>query len=259
MMMRHWDASRLFFTIPFYKVLRAPDRYTTVNPFLVIQPSADPPFNEDGYRASQSPLAPKKDNEIRIFVMGGSTTANIKLKTSYSQLLEEQLDAHSKDLKVRCFNGARGGWSTNHTLARIATEIVFLEPDIITVMHTANDMHELMFPGVEEEYFVRNAKYFFPRYFPFLQKTSELKSDLLTKVLYNPLLNQHSVLNQVFYRLSVYLESPERNQVALPEGLIERGTEEFRRNLISMVGLATSVNAQLVLISQPHRFALSRS
>ena len=98
MMIRHLDASRLFFTIPFYKVLRAPDSYTTVNPFLVVQPFTDPPFNKDGYRASQSPLVPKKDNELRIFVMGGSTTASIKLETSYSELLEQQLDAHFKDL-----------------------------------------------------------------------------------------------------------------------------------------------------------------
>jgi hypothetical protein len=30
--------------------------------------------------------------------MGGSTTASIKLETSYSELLEQQLDAHFKDL-----------------------------------------------------------------------------------------------------------------------------------------------------------------
>ena len=120
-------------------------------------------------------------------------------------------------------------------------------------MHTNNDIHELFFTNVESLPLPRNAKYFHPRYFRFLarHKTSKLPS-FYKNILSNRLLNKHRAINIAFGKLSLlFEEDPFRNQVLLSRSLIEKGAKEYRRNLLSMVALARSVNAEMVFISQP--------
>ena len=84
---KHRDINKFFYINNFYAMFQFPKNYVQLNPFLVIQPGTNPPFNREGYRSKHSPYTQKKKNQIRIFALGGSTTANARLPVSYTELL----------------------------------------------------------------------------------------------------------------------------------------------------------------------------
>jgi hypothetical protein len=241
----------IFFINTFYAPPQVTD-YAEVNPFLVIQPSTKPPFRDDGFRYRGTDIfLPKAKDEIRIFFLGGSTTANLDLKESFEEVLERDLKPEFPDSQIRCINAAASAYSSNQDLVRFATEVVALEPDVVVLMEAINDIHELFFPSAESRRFIRNGKYFHQRYFPFLNNAVRPKQRWIDRVAYNQALNQSRFLNMLFFRMSTDSASPSRNRVVLSDALIAKGLLEYQSNLLSMKALAASRGARMVFISQP--------
>jgi len=225
--------------------------YHPVNPFLVLQPYTHSPNDKDGYRGKHSIRDPKKQGDVRVFCLGGSTTHNLAAEKCYPENIEDKINASLKGkYKLRVFNAARGGWSSNHSIVRAATEVAHLKPDIITILHGTNDMSELCFKNINDYYFVRDPKYFHNQYFSFL-RAAKIEGGLYEAVVYNKMLNQHKLLNIYFSKSSYYGRFDKSEESAYPEELVLRGLKEYETNLKTLSGIAKSCGAELIIFSQP--------
>lgn len=245
-----------FYISKFYTGVTLPARYNPINPFLLMQPNTRPPFNSEGFRTTHSVRSPKAPGEIRVFSLGGSTTANLATSVSYPELWERMLSDEMAVTgnTIKVFNAARDAYSTNQSLVRLATDVIHMQPDIITIMHTANDLHELFFLEDGSADSPRNAKYQHPAYF-FLKRLNVKSDGVLRNIIFHPGLNQHRLLNIVFDNLSKgVIERVQRKEVVFPEEFIVRGLDEFRNNLIEIVRLSRAYGVKVLFFSQPMNF-----
>ena len=100
--------------------------------------------NELGFR--DKPLLPRKDNEYRILILGGSTAwgmgASSNEKTVASTL-ESQLNSSSRNYSYRVMNGAYPGWQSRQELIALMEFYAEFDPDLIIAVTGWNDMFVL--------------------------------------------------------------------------------------------------------------------
>jgi lysophospholipase L1-like esterase len=97
--------------------------------------------NALGYRSDEIPLA-KPKGQYRIVCMGGSTTYTTEVENyrkSYPYLLEEKLK-EAGYTNVQVINAGVGSWTTWESLINFETRILELEPDMIIIYHSVNDI-----------------------------------------------------------------------------------------------------------------------
>ena len=97
--------------------------------------------NSLGYRSDEITLA-KPKGQYRIICMGGSTTYTTGVENyrmSYPYLLEENLKAAGYT-NVQVINAGVGSWTSWESLINFETRILDLEPDMIIIYHSVNDI-----------------------------------------------------------------------------------------------------------------------
>lgn len=93
-----------------------------------------------GFRGEDVEI-PKPVAEFRIACIGGSTTYGSHTrdyKETYPYLLEQELKSRGHTVTV--VNAGVEGWTSYESLVSLAFRVIDVEPDLIIVYHTVNDM-----------------------------------------------------------------------------------------------------------------------
>lgn len=125
-------------------------------------------FTSDLWLRQQAPAQPFLPDEFRIVCLGESTTFLGK-ENSYPSLLEKKLNQLLAPKRVRVFNLAQPGVSTNFFVERISEIIHLYQPHLVISMLGINDIWAL------------HSRDFIPRQFDFLKV---LKIYRLTELVY---------------------------------------------------------------------------
>lgn len=103
--------------------------------------------NSLGFRGNEI-VIPKKKDTYRIFCLGGSTTYTNHVqdfKKAYPYLLEKNLLENGLDVEV--INAGVNSWTTHESLINFQLRILDLEPDMIIIYHSINDVkNRMVFP-----------------------------------------------------------------------------------------------------------------
>ena len=73
----------------------------------------------------------KREGEVRVLCLGGSTTVNMRAGVSYPELLERRFAEHRKDDLVRVLNAGGEGFSSAHSLVNLALRNLDVAPDVV--------------------------------------------------------------------------------------------------------------------------------
>ncbi len=98
--------------------------------------------NNKGFRGDEL-VSPKPGNEIRIFIVGGSTTECFYVDDAdaISRVLQDNLGSRvPAPAMVRVYNAGYSGAASDDHLAMISQRLVHLEPDLIVLFCGINDL-----------------------------------------------------------------------------------------------------------------------
>jgi lysophospholipase L1-like esterase len=102
-------------------------------------------FNAEGFRIEGRVLMPKPADEIRIFVVGGSTVVNgVPLANTIPGVIEEQLRSHGL-AGARVYNFGVVSFASGQELSLLVHRLLDLAPDLIVAYDGGNDLSEPWF------------------------------------------------------------------------------------------------------------------
>jgi len=92
----------------------------------------------------------KPEGARRIFVLGGSTVFSgpIPLAETWPEVLAEKLRARHPGRAVEMQNAAAEWHTSQHSLIKLLTQILDLEPDLVLVYHGINDLGRSLVPDL---------------------------------------------------------------------------------------------------------------
>ncbi len=108
--------------------------------------------NALGFRGPEVEL-PKPPGRVRIATLGGSTTFNTKVThgdATWTARLAAR--AGARGLDVDWVNGGCPNYTTADSLNNLAFRVLDLEPDLVVVYHSWNDLKCAQHPGFESDY-----------------------------------------------------------------------------------------------------------
>jgi hypothetical protein len=235
-------------------------------------------INEQGFRDNQPISKSKPQDEIRIFVLGGSsafgemslnnqTTFAHKLEAKLNQRVEDQkthpdryrpqplpvyypekikalaLPSQIKPLKYRVINAAVPGYSSGNELAQLVTKVMPYQPDVIIVM---NGYADLLLPSNQPATDIPNLDKFLSdpqgHYQTFLaQETNKLLNNIyLVKVINSWVLNPQNKSNTAITQVL----PKDRKELQLRR-------ERYQENMTQMAKITTASNLPLLIAIQP--------
>jgi lysophospholipase L1-like esterase len=123
-------------------------------------------FNSAGYRGPEFPIGPKKPNEVRIIVTGGSASIswNIGERCTLDTRLKERLTALSPGTEFTIINLGSGGWKSLQELIAIELHGLRLDPDVVIHFSGFNDSYHPFFMAVDQPYSAGMVQLAFQRY-----------------------------------------------------------------------------------------------
>lgn len=97
--------------------------------------------NARGFRNVEDVPATKGDDELRVFVTGGSTAwaAGVRQEDTYAAVLEERLRARFPERRVHVFNAGVGAYLSTHERIVVVNTLARLEPDVVVHLSGWND------------------------------------------------------------------------------------------------------------------------
>lgn len=120
--------------------------------------------NSLGFRGEEFPVE-KPAGEFRIVCLGGSTTYgdyNDDYRDSYPDSLQRELHRRGYT-QVRVINAGAGGWSTWESLINLQFRLLPLDPDLIIIYHSVNDIRA-RFVWPHEAYLADNSGNLLPQF-----------------------------------------------------------------------------------------------
>jgi len=99
----------------------------------------DQPLNEDLWARELIDLPPKEPDEYRVFLVGGSTVANIRMPPGerIADFMQSGLRAAGR--KARVFNFGVPSYQSYQELTLVVGKLVYQKPDMIVVYNGVND------------------------------------------------------------------------------------------------------------------------
>ena len=197
---------------------------------------------------------PKPDDELRVFVVGGSTTETLYLddREAVTRILEDRLDTLVSGKRVKVYGAGRSGAKSSDHIEMIAHRLVHLQPDAVIVFAGVNDLraamsgwNPLMLPPAVG---APGTEWTLMQILRFAVTEFQLGRRLF------------SLLKPADYRESaeqIPLRSDYRRSVRMREALPVSVSPpridvvSYRENLISMVGIARAHGIDLVFMTQP--------
>ncbi len=217
---------------------------TFVSPWFTTLTKVSPEIEQDGkifFKHRKSPTEiEKKPGITRIIAVGGSTTENntayVKAKIDYASVLENSLNKRYLEREFEVLNAGTAAFSSAHSLVNIALRLVDFNPDVIILMHNANDSSVNLYkPGTTGDY---SNKYMKPYYLTLdIQSTLSIRGFLLQF----RLLRKLGVAKLFHQKADDTLETPD----------YQKGLSIFKRNLEMINSICVSRDIKLILLSQP--------
>ena len=209
--------------------------------------------NNVGLRGDSLPM-PKPEDELRVFVVGGSTTETLYLddRQAMTRILEDRLDTLVSAKQVKVYGAGKSGARSYDHIEMIAHRLVHLEPDALIVFAGVNDLRAAMYgrnslmlpPAVgapDTEWTLMQILRFAATEFQLGRRLfSLLRSDD-----YRDTVEQIPLRSN--YRRSV--RAREALPVSVSAPMID--VAPYRNNLISIAGIARSHGIDLVFMTQP--------
>ncbi len=215
--------------------------------------------NSLGFRGDEIVL-PKPAGRQRIVCMGGSTTYTTDVKDyhlSYPALLEKELK--SRGYNVDVINDGVGSWTSWESLVSFEFRVQYLEPDIIILYHSVNDiLPRMVWPP--EAYRGDNSGASTPIIMP-MPSIFEYSTLIRYFMIRTGLVKSHSSMDRhvaapakTFY-LSEFVR--QKRAHTYPEGIFKKVSAKemfatnkpvyFRRNIENNIELARYRNTKTVL------------
>ena len=102
----------------------------------------------------QQPLMPREDVDLRIVVMGGSTTYDVALRNEEDTWVH-RLETGLRELygeKVEVLNAGAGGYTLLEHTVHYLTLLTHLEPDLVILFTGHNDVHPRLYEALRPDY-----------------------------------------------------------------------------------------------------------
>ncbi len=225
----------------------------TTNPEAIFEPHpfsayvANPDnsnHNAQGYRADKNLFYRADESTINIVALGGSSTYGTRVYTheSYPFQLEEILRKSTRgDKKINVINAGLGGYATPNIISLLAGRVVHLQPAIVLLYTGFNDAWtRLMFSDFKTDYSHAQKVWEYPQ-LPFWRHSRLL--DRIAEKLGHPAIKPH--IHSVAWK----------SMSGAPEENFRRSSgQAFRRNLMTLIGIARTHGAIPVLITQATDF-----
>lgn len=208
--------------------------------------------NNVGLRGD-SLVMPKPANELRVFMVGGSTTESLYLddRQAVTQVLQDRLGTMVSGKQVKVYGAGKSGAKSYDHIEMITHRLVHLEPDKLIVFAGINDLRAAMHG--------RN-------YFMLPPPLGAPGTEWTLKPLVRLTLTEFQLGRRLFSLLKpsdyrdaveqITLRSNFRQSVRMREALPlsvnapRIDIAPYRRNLISLVGIARSHGIELVFMTQ---------
>jgi lysophospholipase L1-like esterase len=179
----------------------------------------------------------KGDDEIRIAVIGASTTANLQLsyEENWPGRLGALLERALPNKTIRVINAALPGFDTAQSVANLALRVMPFRPDVVIIYHAYNDLKA-----------IRADRQFFPDYshihrlpYGYHDKPPFYVGLLNRSMFYVRMRNRYRAMAQV----SALTDDSRSNVVP------EAAEHAFEQHIRAMVAIARSGGAKAVLSS----------
>jgi lysophospholipase L1-like esterase len=246
-------------------------------------------INEQGFRYHESLSINKPQNEIRIFILGGSTAfgyLNANNESTIAHQLEQRLEqrvqqqqtqpetyrpdvfpffqplreeAMAKPPKIRqgkyrVINAAIPGYTSGNQLGKLALEILPYQPDLIIVLDGYGDLmlssnYEAMEIPKIEKY-LANAPAHFEAY---LEQYLQQKFENIYLIKLAQKWFNSSDFSQVNQSLVIKEEAhkPLVNYLSQDEGELKRRVQRYQENQRKLVNLSNKIGIPVILALQP--------
>jgi lysophospholipase L1-like esterase len=196
---------------------------------------------------------PKPDDELRVFVVGGSTTETLYLddRQAMTRMLEDRLDTIVSGKRVKVYGAGKSGARSADHIEMIAHRLVHLEPDALIVFAGINDLRAAMFgrnhlmlpPALgapDTEWTLMQLLRFAVTEFQLGRRLfSLLKPD-----------DYRDAVEQITLRSDFRRSVRMRQALPVSAGALRIDVKPYRNNLISLVGIARSHGIELVFLTQ---------
>lgn len=211
------------------------------HPYLpyVYKPYSLDNADETGMRIYQSISPTTVEIPFTIATIGGSTTAG-----PYPRLLFRHLREQQPQQDVQVINAGIPAWTSAESLINLALRVIDYQPDLLIIYHGHNDV----FPSCAEN---------FRSDYSHWRKSLDLQGTLPTIFDYFPEVFDQSAFYVAVRRLLTNPQAPPPNKLAgstKAPSYFNRcdfnGRETFRRNLKTMVGIASVHDIDILFVSQ---------
>lgn len=118
-------------------------RFTSNEQLPFIDSAMNFSTNNVGFRGDSLAI-PKPDDELRIFIVGGSTAQCLHIDDSKSlnSIVQRSLSEKFPGRNVKVYTAARSGDGTSEHLAMLTQRIIQMQPDLIIVFAGFNDLRK---------------------------------------------------------------------------------------------------------------------
>jgi lysophospholipase L1-like esterase len=196
---------------------------------------------------------PKPEDEFRVFVVGGSSTETLYLDDTQAmtRVLQNRLDSSVPGKRVKVYGAGKSGAKSYDHVEMIAHRLVHLDPDALIVFAGINDLlaamygrNYLMLPPAlgapDTEWTLSQLVRFTLTEFQLGRRLfSLLKPD-----------DYRDAVEQITFRSNFRRSVQMREALPVSPSAARMDVAPYRRNLISIVGVARSHHIDLVFLTQ---------
>lgn len=174
-------------------------------------------------------------DDIKIFCLGGSTTEFKNNRgVGWTELLEQELRHTYNTDSIYVFNFGRQWYTSLHSLINYETNLRQYKPDVIIYMHNINDL-------------LCNADFSYLSIGPFRQDYGHFLGPAVN--IFNSKYTGIFGRGRTKFRTIWYYNYPKRT---ILEEYILPGLEPFKRNINSLIDLASLDSTKVILLSEPN-------
>jgi lysophospholipase L1-like esterase len=209
--------------------------------------------NNVGLRGDSLPM-PKPEDELRVFVVGGSSTETLYLddRQAITRVLQDRLDTIVSGKRVKVYGAGKSGARSYDHIEMIAHRLVHLEPDALIVFAGVNDLRAAMYgrdylmlpPALgapDTEWTLMQLLRFAVTEFQLGRRLfSLLKPD-----------DYRDAVEQITLRSNFRRSVRMREALPVSVSAPRIDVAPYRNNLISIVGIARSHGIDLLFMTQP--------
>jgi len=196
---------------------------------------------------------PKPDDELRVFVVGGSTTETLYLddRQALTRILQDRLDTIVSGKRVKVYGAGKSGARSYDHVEMIAHRLVHLDPDALIVFAGINDLRAAMygrnFLMLPPALGAPDTEWSLTQLLRFAMTEFQLGRRLFSLLKPD---EYRDAVEQITLR-SNFRRSVEMRK-ALPVSASPPRTDvtRYRANLISIVGIARSHGIDLIFLTQ---------